>query len=134
MINKRIWAAMDSDEAFEILDSTGAKGGDWAEGGCAILAYALLEVFDGSVLYVIYNERRNSIEHFGVKTKQGLVLDSQGVYFGEDEWLESFEKFYTRLNGDGLKVLKYSPELKMTTIVVDPIASKKLVELFKEEV
>jgi len=49
---KSIRSVIDSDAAYEILDSV--TDGTWCAGGCAILAFAL-NIAYGFPVYVIYN-------------------------------------------------------------------------------
>ena len=132
MIPKNVFTVIDSEEGLAVLDSTKAAGSDWGEGGCAILAFALKQIWEDSCLYVIYNHRLRRVEHFGVRRPNGLVVDSSGVYAGESEWLEEFEAFYTERKGDNLAAIPYSTAQNTDEIVIDKAASSRLAELILE--
>ena len=110
MISKNIWSAIDSDAGMAILDSTEANGSDWGEGGCAILAFALKQIWADSSLYVIYNHRLGRVEHFGVRKPNGLIVDSlvlnknQVVAVGNNLQHDSDFSSYPKIDMSGLTI------------------------------
>lgn len=125
---KSVRAILDTDAAYEILDSTEADGSTWCAGGCAILAYAL-NIAYGYPIYVIYDYDYKQIDHFGVRTPNGAYIDCDGL---QHDWLKNFKRkeLYQTPNKK-IGILPYSKDLRMTDIVIDMEASKKLAELFK---
>jgi hypothetical protein len=127
---KSIRTIIDSDAAYEILDNSGADGGTWCSGGCAILAFALNLAY-GFPVYVIFDYDYNQIDHFGVKTPNGAYIDCDGL---QHDWLRNFKRkeLYQTPNKK-IGILPYTKDLRMTDIVIDMEASKKLAQLFKPQ-
>jgi hypothetical protein len=128
IIPKNIWRVVDSDEGFEILDSTAATGSDWGEGGCAILAMALKKVIPDGEIIVIYNTKTCLVEHFGLLLNT-LVIDYAGVYYSVQSWLAEFKESYSVYD---VRVVPFSAKLNIGEIVVDQKASEKLADLIRD--
>jgi len=127
---KSIRIILNSDIAYEILDSTKANGSTWCAGGCAILAFAL-NINYGFPIYVIYNYNDDQTEHFGVKTKNNTFIDCDGE---QKEWLRNFRRKDFYLHPDKkLGIIPYTGEVKTSDIIIDMEASKKLAALFKPQ-
>lgn len=131
MIPKAIWRVIDSDEGMALLDSTEARGGDWGVGGCAILAFALQQVLEGSEVVVIYCCDKKRIEHFGVAVRRGEIVDASGVYSDATDWLKSFSEEHG-IAIDRLRVSGYDIDLNTDEIVIDTAASNRLANLIAE--
>ncbi len=117
-------------EAYDILDDSNAKYTTWLAGGCKILADALNMVYY-SEIYVIYNKKKNVIEHFGVLNDDGNIIDGDGVTKTPKKWLKNFSK-NELVELDDLTIKKYIPnEHKESGIQTDVNASKKLADLIK---
>jgi hypothetical protein len=125
---KSVRAILDSDAAYEILDSTAAEGSTWCAGACAILAFAL-NIAYGFPIYVIYDYDNKQADHFGVQTPNGAYIDCDGQQF---EWLRNFRRKELYMHPQKkIGILPYTKELDIDGIVIDMEASKKLAELFK---
>lgn len=118
-----------NDEAFEILDRSKASGTTWQEGGCWVLADALVHLW-GSYLYVVFNKKMNRIEHFIVKNNDEF-FDSDGY---QDEWDiiekindEQFGKYHISV----YDVLPYDKSMNTSDIVRDVETSLELSNYFK---
>ncbi len=116
-----------SDDAFEILDNSNCSGSDWGSGGCAILARAL-NILEGYPMYVIYNTKFKSAEHFGVKTPNETFIDHDGEHKNADKWIEFFLENEIPRKGK-LVVIPYDESVDITGIKFDEKASKKLSNL-----
>lgn len=127
---KNLKSIINSDAAYEILDDSNCAGGTWTEGGCAILAQAL-HMLEGYPMYVIHNEKYNSVEHFGVKTPEGTILDADGEHASEEAWLEFFKENEIPRPGE-LDVRKFNPRINFTGINFDDEAANRLAELIKK--
>jgi hypothetical protein len=115
-------------EAFEILDSTAAKGCDWGEGGCWILADALVEYYNAP-LYCVYNSKYNHVEHFVIKTGRDIYLDYDG-FRSSTQIFNEITRFTRRFTNNDLMICPYRETLNTPEIVRDQEASKRLVDLF----
>jgi len=127
---KSVRAILDTDAAFEILDSTKAEGSTWCAGGCAILAYALNIAF-GFPVYVIYNVTVGQTEHFGVRAPNGTYIDCDGQ---NADWIRNFRRKDFYLHPEmklQIRPLYHPEDQNIEDIVIDMEASKKLAELFK---
>ena len=118
---------LDSDAAYEILDSTQAAGSTWMQGGCAILAFALNKAYVYPV-YAIYDNDLKQIDHFVVKTPNNEFLD----YTGEHKNIIDAFKEDEGLWGKDLSLVPYSNKLKNNGIVIDNKASLLLAKLMLE--
>ena len=130
-LNKKgIRAILDTDEAYEILDSTRANGSTWCAGACAVLAYALNIVY-GYPIYVIYNRTDSQVEHFVVLTPKGTYIDCDGE---QKQLLTNFRRkdFYLHPEKK-LEIRPYTEDLNTNDIVFDMTASQKLAELIKNK-
>ena len=125
MIRKEIWLALDSAESYQILDKV--AGGDWGEGGCAILAFALQMVFRGEI-FCIYNSRLRQIEHFGLCTHREVFVDAGGVYCGGSDWLAGFCSDGVNRTQEDYVVVEYTVMLD-NSIVINKDASESLARL-----
>lgn len=126
---KDIKKIINSDAAYEILDSSNSAGSTWTSGGCAILAKALNSLYDYPI-YVIYNRNFASPEHFGVMTPTGSIVDADGEHANTDEWLQFFKENEIPRAGE-LIVYPYVSGMKMGGINFDQRASDKLADLIK---
>jgi hypothetical protein len=119
---------LNTEEAYQILDSSAADNSTWCAGGCAILAHAL-NIAYGYDIYVIYNKTDEQVEHFGVKTPNNTFIDCDGE---QRQWLKNFRRkdFYLHPEKK-LSILPFSNDLNITDIVIDMEASRKLAELIK---
>lgn len=121
-----------TDDAFSILDKSNCSGSDWGSGGCAILAKALNKL-KGYPLYVIYNTKYNSAEHFGVKTNKGTFIDHDGEHKNAKSWLSFFlENEMPRL-GKLIVVPYKSEKIDTKGIKFDEEASEKLKDFIKRK-
>ena len=131
ILNKKgIRAILDTDAAYEILDSSKANGSTWCAGGCAILAYALQIAYSYEI-YVIYNNTDKQVEHFGVKTPNNTFIDCDGE---QREWLKNFRRkdFYLHPEKKlSVLPLRHPENLNLTDIVIDMTASQKLADMIK---
>lgn len=79
-LDRRLYRALrdEKGEALGILDRDRALGGnaEWGQGGCAVLAKALLDVFPHAAPYAIVTEGR--VQHFVVRLGD-RYLDGDGV-------------------------------------------------------
>lgn len=115
---------LNSNEAYEILDSSDANNSTWCAGGCAILAFALNILYKYPV-YVVYDYENNQIDHFLVKTPNNTYIDCDGE---ESNKLEQYKK-REGLESKNLKIIRYSNDLRNTAIPIDMEASQKLADL-----
>ncbi len=118
-----------SDAAYEILDSSNCPGTTWMEGGCAILARAL-NMYAGYPMYVIFNKEYNGPEHFGVKTPKGSIIDGLKEYKDEFAWLQDFRENEFPRPGE-LVVIPYVDGMGLGGVEFDEEASAKLANLIK---
>lgn len=130
MIPKTIWRVIDSDDGMALLDTTEARGGDWGAGGCAILAFALQEVLEGSEVVVIFHCDKDRVEHFGACLRRGEIVDAAGVYSGALDWLQDFSK-ESGIELDKLRVFGYDTDMNTNEIVIDTAASHRLAEMIR---
>ncbi len=128
---KDIKKIINSDAAYEILDSSNSAGSTWTSGGCAILAKALNTIYNYRI-YVIYNRNFRSPEHFGVMTPTGSIIDADGEHSSSDEWLQFFKENEMPRAGE-LIVYPYASGMKMGEIKFDQEASDSLAELIKNQ-
>lgn len=120
---------VNSDAAYEILDSSNCAGSTWTSGGCAILAQALNKL-EGYPIYVIYNTKYKGAEHFGVMTPSGSILDADGEHNNEEAWLNFFRDNEMPRPGD-LIVIPFKSGVEMDGVNFDEEASNRLAELIK---
>lgn len=113
-----------TEEAFDILDKSNCSGSDWGSGGCAILAQALNKLTKYPI-YVIYNTKHNSAEHFGVKTEKGTFIDHDGEHKNEESWVNFFLENEMPRSGD-LIVIPYNKNVNIEGIKFDNKASEEL--------
>jgi hypothetical protein len=120
---------LNTDAAYQILDSSSAGECTWCAGGCAILAYALNLLYKYPV-YVIYDYTHNQIEHFMVKTPSNTFIDCEG------EQRNILRNYRNRegLRDNNFKVLQYNENLNNNGIPIDMQASQKLAELIRNSV
>lgn len=117
-----------SKDAYNILDNSKASDTTFQFGGCLILADALSIYYDLPI-YVVYNKKKNIIEHFVVKLNS-MFLDSDGI--------QSKIEIIKKVADDGiydimdLDLIEYSKEMDSSDIIKDMEASKKLIELFNK--
>ena len=115
-------------EAYYILDNSKAPDTTFQFGGCWILADAL-SLYYNLPIYVVYNKKKNIIEHFIVKLNS-MFLDSNGI--------QSKVQIIEKVADDGeynimdLGLVEYNKELDSSDIIKDIDASKKLIELFNK--
>lgn len=115
-----------TEEAYNILDTSKAPLTTFQFGGCWILADALSAYYDLPI-YVVYNKKKDMIEHFVVKLNS-MFLDSDGI--------QSEAKIIKKVADDGmyntneLEIIKYNKDLNSSAIVKDLNASKKLIDFF----
>jgi len=119
---------INSDEAYEILDQSKC-GGTWTEGGCSVLASALKKINPSFNKVVIFNLTLNQIEHFGVETSRGTILDGDGEHSSEGAWLRFFKE-NEHVNGE-LEVMPYNSAMPRPGVLDDDQASSKLANLIK---
>jgi len=129
MLGAKLKKVLDTNEAYEILDSTAAAGSTWTTGGCGILAEALAIVLKAEI-YVIFNQDKGIIEHLGVRLKNGKFLDYDGP---QKNWVRNF-KNRELLGNYNLKIAKLGPEFKLGEIPMDRKAAIQLAELIKNGV
>lgn len=127
---KNLKNIVNSDAAYEILDNSNCAGSTWTEGGCAILAQAL-NMLEGYPMYVIYNKRIGSSEHFGVMTPDGAILDADGEHNSTDAWLKFFKENEMPRAGE-LVVIPFDSGVDMEGINFDDDAAKELALLIKK--
>ena len=117
-----------SKEAYDILDNSKAPDTTFQFGGCWILADAL-SIYYNLPIYVVYNKKKNIIEHFIVKLNS-MFLDSNGI--------QSKTQIIEKVADDGgydvmnLDLIEYNKELDSSDIIKDIEASKKLIDLFNK--
>jgi len=128
---KNLKKIVNSDAAYEILDSSNCAGSTWTEGGCAILAQAL-NMLEGYPIYVIYNKRIGSSEHFGVMTPSGAILDADGEHRNTDAWLNFFKENEMPRAGE-LVVIPFNSEVDMEGIHFDDEAARELAGLIGKQ-
>ena len=124
-----IKSILNTDAAYQTLDSSSAGKSTWCAGGCAILAYALNILYQYPV-YVIYDYDNNQIDHFIVKTPSNTFIDCEG------EQQNILKNYRNRegLRDKSLKVLRYNENLTNNGIFIDMQASQKLAELVRNSV
>ena len=120
---------VNTDAAYEILDSSNCAGSTWTSGGCAILAQALNKV-SGYPMYVIYNVEYG-VEHFGVMTPDGSIMDADGEHNNTDAWLKFFKENEHPRRGK-LVVIPYESDVNMKGINFDSAASIELAKLISK--
>lgn len=120
-----------TDAAFDILDSSNCAGSDWGAGGCAILASALNKL-SGYPMYAIYNVGFDGVEHFGVMTPSGSILDHDGEHRNADTWLLHFKKFEHPRSGKLIVVPWGDKVLKLGEVKFDEEASERLADLIRK--
>jgi hypothetical protein len=121
-------AILDSDKAYEILDNI--EGGTWMQGGCAILAFALKQLYNYEV-YVIFNTDKNTSEHFIAKDRNNYFWDYDGKHLGNEEFLDEYKEA-EMIKGE-LKLIKWNDKIKSDGIPINHTAIAELVELIKSE-
>ena len=90
-LGKRLHAALREDEAFLILDSDpDLDGSDWGQGGCAVLAAALLRLLPGAEPVAVV--KNGEAQHYLVRY-EGMLLDEQGASSEASFW-RGFEEFH----------------------------------------
>jgi hypothetical protein len=122
---------LDSDKAYEILDTTRAGGSTWCAGGCGILAEAL-NILYGYPLYAVYDHDWGQVDHMVVRTPRGTFIDCDGEQKGI---LANFKRkeHYERPNVK-LSLVLYDQDAKTklrNSIIFDHKASERLAELIK---
>jgi hypothetical protein len=129
---KEIKKIINSDSGYDILDNSNCAGSTWSEGGCAILAQAI-NFLKGYPIYVIFNKKYKSPEHFGVKLPDGKMFDADGEHINEKSWLKFFKNNEIVRDGE-LIVLPFIKEMEIQGINFDETASKNLVKLLKDRI
>jgi hypothetical protein len=110
-LGKRIHAAIREDEAFRILDSDpDLEGSDWGQGGCAVLAAALLRLLPGAEPVAVV--KNGEAQHYLVRY-EGMLLDEQGASTEASFWrgFEEFNPDVARSRGARLVTLDRDAEL-----------------------
>lgn len=77
-LGARLYAALREDAAFQVLDADSELvGSDWGQGGCAVLASALVEVLGPAAqLHAVVHD--GHVQHY-VVLYEGFVLDGDGA-------------------------------------------------------
>lgn len=131
---KSLHKVIRSDDALKIVDETGYSL-DWDEGGCWILADALITYFKDIYgfeceLYVIYNDTLKRIEHFIVKFTKYEYLDARGLEssYKKIENIKEVQFLYPEWQ---YEVIKYTPDLDSGDIIMNKKISNKLADYLK---
>lgn len=124
--HKSLKKLLNSQEAYDILDSTAANGSTWTAGGCAILAFALNKAF-GYPVYAIFDNDLNHVDHLVVKMPDGKFLDYDGANKNK---LKSF-KALEGLQGRNMSLVPFTSDMETSGIVFDSEASERLSDLIK---
>jgi len=127
---KNIKKIINSDKAYNILDNSNCANSTWTEGGCAILSRAL-NIIGKYPIYIIYNEKYKSPEHFGIITSSGSIFDADGEHENLNSWLNFFKNNEFPREGN-LITIPYDSNIDMGEIKFDEKASIELAELIKE--
>ena len=114
---------LDSDEAYNILDRY--VGGTWTEGGCAILATALSKKYNAPI-WVIYNQEKDTAEHFVIKLGNEKYMDYDGIH---DNMIKDFRENELVLV-DPLDMLPYKQGMNISDIVINNEAAIELYKIF----
>lgn len=125
--HKPLKKLLNSQEAYDILDSTAANGSTWTAGGCAILAFALNKAF-GYPVYAIFDNDLNHVDHLVVKMPDGKFLDYDGANKNK---LKSF-KALEGLQGRNMSLIPFTSDMETSDIVFDSEASERLSDLIKD--
>jgi|Laugresu1bdmlbsd_1035121.scaffolds.fasta_scaffold39133_2 hypothetical protein len=109
-LGERLHAALRENEAFRILDSDpNLDGSDWGQGGCAVLAAALLRLLPGAQPVAVV---KDGVQHYLVRY-DGMLLDEHGALNDASFWRE-WERYYphaSRATGARLVTLDRGDEL-----------------------
>ena len=127
-VESSLKSILDSTEAYDILDRSSASGGTWMQGGCAILAFVMKQLYNYEI-YVIFNLDKDNSEHFLAKDSENYYWDYEGKHQIDREYMEEY-KSSEMINGN-LKLMKWNPQIKSEGIPIDHIAIAELVELIK---
>ena len=77
-LSSAIRTALQSDEAYRILDESRAAGSTWTSGGCLILAHAILAILRDGVMVAVYEDLRPLLIHHFAVLRDGLIWDGDG--------------------------------------------------------
>jgi len=110
-LGEALHAALREDEAYRVLDSDPRLDGcTWGEGGCAVLAAALLRLLPGSDLVAVVHE--GQVQHYLVRA-EGMLFDERGASTDRAFWRDH-DALYPRVssaNGARLVVLRRTTPL-----------------------
>lgn len=119
---------LNSDKMYEILDSCKATYGTTpCAGGCAVIAFALNKYYNYPI-YVLYNNKKNVVDHFVVKTNNDTYLDCDGEHQNIVQSFKSREGIK-----DNIVLLPYDVKMNIADMVIDNELINKILEYFKDE-
>jgi hypothetical protein len=90
-LSNTINAVGDSDAFWELLlEKSEAQSGPF-DGGCLIIAKAIILVAGGSLVRVVSDVNGGQTEHYGALV-EGVIFDFDGPTNNSDEWLARFKR------------------------------------------
>jgi len=116
---------LDSDQAYEILDKY--AGGTWTAGGCAILATALAKIHNAPI-WVIFNQKKNVVEHFVVKIGRHKFMDYDGIHNNIIKDFRENEMVYD----DPLVLMPYTKRMPISDIIMNNQAAKEVMIMIEK--
>lgn len=117
---------LNSDEVYKILDNNDKTYGlTPCAGGCAVIAFALSKYYNYPV-YVLYNNDKDVVDHFVIKTNENTYIDCEGEH---DDIIKSF-KIRENINDD-IVLLPYDKKINIGDIIINDDVINKLFKHFK---